>query len=169
MNDVKYEDGKLIVSTPKGDIVVSVDGDCGYPGISVDFKSNDIKESALMYAYDEIPLARIEYGIEDKELRTYLWEVPGKEEPSYKATYNDSLTFDEDFEILEEGTKIEYNGQVAYITGDDRENCPEGYHDSLNYYIKYALEDETYDGILERINKEEWYDEMILWSWAKVI
>ena len=58
---------------------------------------------------------------------------------------------------------------MAYITGDDRENCPDGYHDSLNYCIKYALEDETYDDILKRIKEENWYDDMILWHWAKVI
>ena len=49
LNEVKFENGRLIVPTPKGDIIVSVDGDCDYPGISVDFKSNDIKDSCAYY------------------------------------------------------------------------------------------------------------------------
>lgn len=168
LNEVKFENGRLIVPTPKGDIIVSVDGDCDYPGISVDFKSNDIKERALLYSNDEIELARIEYGIEDKELRAYLWETPGKEEPSYKATYNESLIFNEDFEILPPGTKVMHNGKLGYIIKDDRDECYDGYEESLNYAIKYALEGESYEDVLERINSSEdenSYDFMDLWRY----
>lgn len=166
MENVKYENGKLTVSTPKGDIVISVEGDCNYPGIYVDFKSKEIKESAMIFEENTIQLARIEYGVEDKELRAYLWENPGDEEYSYKATYNDALMFNEDFEILPVGTKVKYCGRVAYVMGDDRDNCPNGYDSSLNYYIKYALEGETYKDVLDRIknNEEPWYDMMDIWD-----
>lgn len=171
MENVKYENGKLTVSTPKGDIVISVEGDCDYPGVNIDFKSKEIKESAILFEDDTIQLARIEYGVEDEELRAYLWENPGDEEYSYKTTFNDALIFDENFEIIPYGTKVEYCGQIAYIVGDDRDNCPDGYCASLNYFIKYALEDETFDDMMARVesNNEPWYDIMDLWNMVKKV
>lgn len=156
--------GILTVPTPKGDIVISVEED--YPGVYIDFKSNDIKESAKLLGEDSIQLARIEYDTKDKELKTLLWENPENQDCSYRTTFNDALTFNEDFNILPIGTKVEYCGQIAYIVGDDRDNCPEGYHSSLNYFIKYALKDEKYEDVLKRIenSNEEWYDEMIFWD-----
>ena len=75
----------------------------------------------------------------------------------------------EDFKILEVGTKVKYDDKIAYIMGDDRDNCPDGYHESLNYYIKFALENETYEEIAKRVENEDWYDDMILWYEAKLV
>ena len=166
LDEVKYEKGKLIVPTPKGDIIVSVEDDYNYPGVYVDFKSKDIKESALTYDNDEIQLARIEYDIVNRELRTYLWETPGEESYSYKATYNDYLMFNEDFEILPQGTKVIHNDKLGYIIKDNRDECNDGYKESLKYAIKYALNGESYEDVLERINSsdnEKPYDVMIFW------
>lgn len=165
-NKATFENNILTVPTPKGNIVVSVKDNGGlYPGVYIDFHSEDIKENAKVY--DEmIQLAMIEYNTEDKELATFLWNNPGEEDISHKFVYNDFLKFDEDFEILPIGTEVKYLNNKAFIVGDDRNNCPNGYKESLNYYLKYANENETYEDVLNRIkeNKEEFYDCMELWS-----
>ena len=99
-NDVKNnkieecsDNKSLIVNTPKGKIIVSVKTDDLYPGIFIDFKSKDIKESAKIYSED-IPLAMIEYNTVEKELCTYIWGESGNEDITHKICYNDSLIFD---------------------------------------------------------------------------
>lgn len=165
-NNAKFEDNRLIVPTPKGDIVVSIKDNGGiYPGIFVDFHTEDIKESARLY--DEfIQLAMIEYNTEEKELALSVWNDPGSEDISHKFTYTEFLTYDEDFEILPKGTEVLYVGKRAFITGDDKQECVNGYKESLNYFIKFANENETYEDVLNRIitNQEDWYDVMEFWS-----
>lgn len=170
-NSVKFENNILTVPTPKGNIVITVKDDGGlYPGVHIDFESKDIKESVKLYD-EAIQLATIEYNTVDKELATFIWDKPEKEDYSYKAIYNNFLIFDEDFKILPIGTKVKCFNKKAFIMGDDRDNCLDGYKDSLNYYIKYANDNETYEDVLKRIekNKEEWYDNMELWSFIKTI
>lgn len=170
MNNVKFENGKLIVPTKKGNIVVIVDLDDCAEGIFVEFESNDIKEK---YAYTlptedlskTIPLIEVKYDSESKSLGAKLWEDLSSNECTYTADYTDALMFDEDFDILEDGTKVIYAGKVAYITGNDSEDCENGYHECLNYYIKYSSKDETYEEVQDRIdaNNEKHYDDMALW------
>ena len=109
--NVRYEEGRLIVTTPKGDIVVSVDGDSSYPGVTVTFESEEnIKERALNYEHNSIDLVRVEYDIPDKKLRALVWADSNKDDYTDEIDFNDNLIFNEDFEILEEGTKIEFKG-----------------------------------------------------------
>lgn len=174
LNEVKFESRKLVIPTPKGDIIVTVKTDNLYPGVYVDFVSDYIKESSIISEENGKPLlqlAMVEYNTVDKELSSYVWGEKGKEDYSYKAIHNDSLMFNEDFEILPEGTKVVHNGKLGYIMGDDRDNCPEGYHSSLNYYIKYAIDEESYEDVQKRINSEDspWYDFMDIWDSVEVV
>mgnify|MGYP001569923840 CR=1 FL=1 len=113
----------------------------------------------------------VEYNAVNKELASYVWGESNQEDYSYKAVHNDSLIFNEDFEILPVGTKVLHNEKLGYIMGDDRDNCPDGYHDSLNYYIKYAVDRESYEDVQKRIDSENspWYDFMDIWYSVKVV
>lgn len=174
MENIQFKDGKLVVPTPKGDILVSVKSDSLYPGVYIDFVSNDIKDSVVLHEEDgkpSIQLAMVEYNTVDRELSSYVWGEARQGDYTYKAVHNDSLIFNEDFKILPKGTKVIHNGKLGYIMGDDRENCPDGYHDSLNYYIKYAVNGESYEDVQEKIKSEDgcWYDFMDIWSSVEVV
>ena len=72
-------------------------------------------------------------------------------------------------EILEDGTKINCLNHIAYIVGNNEESSEEDLSD-LNYYVKYALENESYDELLERIkNEDNWYDDMLLHNMFTVV
>lgn len=173
MNNFKFENGKLTVPTPKGDIVVTVSIDCLYPGVFIDFVSNDIKDSVTYFEDDgkpSIQLATVEYNTIEKELCSYVWGNSESENYSYKAVHNDALIFNEDFEIFPKGTEITHNGKRGFIMGDNRDDCLDGYKASLNYYIKYALDEETYDDVLKRIDLENisLYDRIDKWNYVEI-
>ena len=170
---VKFENGVLTVPTPKGNIVVRTICDEDYSSVEINFESNDIKDSCAYYEDGKmpiIPLSLVEYNAENKALATFVWENPKDDDYTYKGYHTNALMFNEDFKILEDGTKIIYDNETAFIMGNDAENCPDGYEDSLNYYIKYSLENETYQELLKRIKDDDnWYDTMILWDSAEVV
>lgn len=82
MQDIKYENGKLVVPTKNGNIVVSVKNDDLYPGIYIDFESKNLKEEVSFVNEAETPtmqLALVEYKNEEEELSTYIWEKAGED------------------------------------------------------------------------------------------
>lgn len=172
LNEVKFENGRLIVPTPKGDIVVTVKDDGFRKGVYVDIESEDIKDKYAYYEDDKkptLPLVMVEYDECDKELSTYVYGNPADEEPTHSIDHTKALMFNEDFEILPPGTKVMHNGKLGYIIKDDRDECYDGYEESLNYAIKYALEGESYTDTLERIDSsddENSYDFMDLWIYV---
>lgn len=72
---------------------------------------------------------------------------------------------DEEFYLLNDGTKVIYDGKIAYITGNDSETCECSYYEELNYYIKYCSKNETYEEVKDRVdaNNEKHYDDIALW------
>lgn len=169
---VKFENGRLIVPTPKGDIVVTVKDDECCKGVYVDIESEDVKDKYACYEESKapmLPLAAVCYDECCKKLSTYIYGSPLSDEPTHEINHTRGLIFNEDFDVLQPGTKVIHNGKLGYIIKDNRDDedeCLDGYEESLNYAIKYASKEESYEDILIKINSskdENPYDTMQFW------
>lgn len=171
MKNVKFENGKLIVSTTKGDIVVSVEGNERDVNVCIDFQGEQIKDRYAEYIDNKavLPLVMVQFDEDNKELKSLTWENSLSGEATHIADHSESLIYDEDFYMLPVGTKVvnNKNNKIGYVVGNNADECHSGYQHSLEYKIKYALEDESYEDVLNRIkssDSENEYDIIELWE-----